>query len=132
MVANSAAALYNMAGQEVIRRSLLSQGAVQALVEPLNSTSTQVQVNTLRCLAALACDTETRTQVGIEVSTECSTCFVILTPFLSVLQLQYAGGLQPLVNLLRSNNKEVLQNACIAINVFASDEPTAVQIYQLG
>lgn len=81
MVANSAAALYNMAGQEVIRRSLLSQGAVQALVEPLSSTSTQVQVNTLRCLAALACDTETRTQVGIEVCTECSTCFVILTPF---------------------------------------------------
>lgn len=49
-----------------------------------------------------------------------------------VLQLQSAGGLQPLVNLLRSNDKEVLQNACIAIKTFASDEPTAAQIYQLG
>uniref|UniRef100_A0A674PD73 Armadillo repeat containing 3 n=1 Tax=Takifugu rubripes TaxID=31033 RepID=A0A674PD73_TAKRU len=91
IVANSAAALCNMAEQKVIRCSILSHGGIQALVEPLNSTK-----------------------------------------FLSVLQLQSAGGLQPLVNLLRSNDKEVLQNACIAIKTFASDEPTAAQIYQLG
>ncbi|XP_056869322.1 armadillo repeat-containing protein 3 isoform X1 [Takifugu flavidus] len=108
IVANSAAALCNMAEQKVIRCSILSHGGIQALVEPLNSTSTQVLVNTLHCLLALACETKTRTQ------------------------LQSAGGLQPLVNLLRSNDKEVLQNACIAIKTFASDEPTAAQIYQLG
>lgn len=64
-MANSAAALCNMAEQKVIRRSILSNGGIQALVEPLNSTSTQVLVNTLHCLVALACDTETRTQVSI-------------------------------------------------------------------
>lgn len=63
IVANSAAALCNMAEQKVIRCCIISHGGIKALVEPLNSTSTQVLVNTLHCLVALAC--ETRTQVGI-------------------------------------------------------------------
>lgn len=65
IVANSAAALCNMAEQKVIRCSILSHGGIQALVVPLNSTSKQVLVNSLHCLAALACETKTRTQVGI-------------------------------------------------------------------
>lgn len=65
IVANSAAALCNMAEQKVIRYSILSHGGIQALVEPLNSTSTQVLVNTLHCLVALACETKTQAQVGI-------------------------------------------------------------------
>lgn len=64
-VANSAAALGNMAAQEVIRCSILSRGAIQALVEPLKSTDTQVLVNTTQCLAVLACDTEARAEVGV-------------------------------------------------------------------
>ncbi|XP_044032814.1 armadillo repeat-containing protein 3 isoform X2 [Siniperca chuatsi] len=107
-VANSAATLGNMAGQEVIRCSILSHGAIQALVEPLKSTDTQVLVNTTKCLAVLACDTEARAE------------------------LQSAGGLQPLVNLLRSYYKEVLHNACMAINACASDEPTAVEMCKFG
>uniref|UniRef100_A0A671WA36 Armadillo repeat containing 3 n=1 Tax=Sparus aurata TaxID=8175 RepID=A0A671WA36_SPAAU len=103
-VANSAATLGNMAGQGVIRCSILLHGAMQALVEPLKSTNVQVLVNTTQCLAMLACDTE----------------------------LQTAGGLQPLVNLLRSYHKEVLHNACLAINVCASDEPTAVEMCRFG
>lgn len=47
-------------------------------------------------------------------------------------QLQSAGGLQPLVNLLRSYHKEVLHNACWAINVCASDEPIAVEMCKFG
>ncbi|XP_070842419.1 armadillo repeat-containing protein 3 [Chaetodon trifascialis] len=107
-VANSAATLANMAGQEVVRHSILSHGAIQALVEPLKSTNTQVLVNTTQCLAALACDTEARAE------------------------LQSAGGLQPLVNLLRSYHKEVLYNACLAINVCASDQPTTVEMCKFG
>ncbi|XP_073344887.1 armadillo repeat-containing protein 3 [Pagrus major] len=107
-VANSAATLGNMAGQGVIRCSILSHGAMQALVEPLKSTNAQVLVNTTQCLAMLACDTEAR------------------------VELQSAGGLQQLVNLLRSYHKEVLHNACLAINVCASDEPTAVEMCKFG
>uniref|UniRef100_A0A8P4GAU8 Armadillo repeat containing 3 n=1 Tax=Dicentrarchus labrax TaxID=13489 RepID=A0A8P4GAU8_DICLA len=107
-VANSAATLGIMAGQEVIRCSILSHGAVQALVEPLKSTNTQVLVNTTQCLAVLACDAEARAE------------------------LQSAGGLQPLVNLLHSYHKEVLHNVCLAISVCASNEPTAVEMCKFG
>ncbi|XP_065805040.1 armadillo repeat-containing protein 3 isoform X4 [Labrus bergylta] len=107
-VANSAATLGNMAGQEVIRCSILSHGAIQALVEPLKSTNTQVLVSTAHCLAELTCDTESRAQ------------------------LQSAGGLQPLINLLHSYHKEVLHNACMVINVCASDKSTAVEMCKLG
>lgn len=74
MVANSAATLGNMAGQEVIRCSILSHGAIQALVQPLKSTNTHVLVNTTQCLAMLACDMEARA----EVSVYCSKCLVFL------------------------------------------------------
>uniref|UniRef100_A0A8D3CH00 Armadillo repeat containing 3 n=1 Tax=Scophthalmus maximus TaxID=52904 RepID=A0A8D3CH00_SCOMX len=107
-VANAAAALCNMAGQEVIRCSILAHGVMQALVEPMKSTDTQVLVNATLCLAVLACDTEARAE------------------------LQSAGGLQPLVNLLRSYHNEVLQNACLAVNVCASDEPAAVEMCKFG
>ncbi|XP_062297753.1 armadillo repeat-containing protein 3 isoform X2 [Scomber scombrus] len=107
-VANAAATLGNMAGQEVIRCSILSYGAIQALVEPLKSTDTQVLVNTTLCLAVLACDTDARAE------------------------LQIAGGLHPLVNLLRSHHKEVLYNTCLAVNVCASDEPNAVEMCKYG
>lgn len=80
MVANSAAAICNMAGQEVIYRNLLSQGAIQALVKPLNSTNVQVLVNTLHCLEVLACDTETRAEVGV-YSMYCSQCFLTFIHF---------------------------------------------------
>ncbi|XP_049912513.1 armadillo repeat-containing protein 3 isoform X2 [Epinephelus moara] len=107
-VANSAATLGNMAGQEVIRCSILSRGAIQALVEPLKSTDTQVLVNATLCLVELACDTDARAE------------------------LQSAGGLEPLVNLLRTYHKELLHNACLAINVCASDMPTAVEMCKFG
>ncbi|XP_035509874.1 armadillo repeat-containing protein 3 isoform X2 [Morone saxatilis] len=107
-VANSAATLGIMAGQEVIRCSILSHGAVQALVEPLKSTNTQVLVNTTQCLAVLVCDAEARAE------------------------LQSAGGLQPLVNLLHSYHKEVLHNVCLAISVCASNEHTAVKMCKFG
>lgn len=47
-------------------------------------------------------------------------------------QLQSAGGLQPLVNLLHSHHKEVLQNVCLAISACATDEPTAVEMCRFG
>ncbi|XP_038582320.1 armadillo repeat-containing protein 3 isoform X1 [Micropterus salmoides] len=107
-VANSAATLGNLAGQEVIRCGILSHRAIQALVDTLKSTYTEVLVNATQCLAVLACDTEARAE------------------------LQSAGGLQPLVNLLRSYDKEVLHNACMAISACAIDEPTAVEMCKYG
>lgn len=70
-MANSAATLCNMAEHEIIRCSILSHGAIQALLEPLKSTVTQVLVNTARCLAVLASDEEARTEVGVYVTSEC-------------------------------------------------------------
>ncbi|XP_005912137.1 armadillo repeat-containing protein 3 isoform X4 [Haplochromis burtoni] len=93
IVANSAATLCNMAEHEIIRCSILSHGAIQALLEPLKSTVTQVLVNTARCLAVLASDEEARTE---------------------------------------SHSKEVLHIACLAVNVCASDEPTAVELCKFG
>lgn len=77
LVANSAAAICNMAGEEVIHRSLLSNRAIQALVKPLSSTDAQVLVNTLHCLEVLACDTEARAEVGGYV------LFKTLLPYIS-------------------------------------------------
>ena len=62
-VANSASTLCNMAGQEIIRSSLLSHGVIQALVEPLKSKDTQVLVSATLCVALLGCDEEARTEV---------------------------------------------------------------------
>nr|XP_040023743.1 LOW QUALITY PROTEIN: armadillo repeat-containing protein 3 [Gasterosteus aculeatus aculeatus] len=107
-VANSAATLGNMAGQEVVRCSVLSHGAIRALVENLKSTDTQVLVNATRCVAVLAHEKEARAE------------------------LLRAGGLQPLVNLLRTDQKEVLHNACLAINVCSSDLPAAVEMCKFG
>ncbi|KAM9333532.1 armadillo repeat-containing protein 3-like [Pholidichthys leucotaenia] len=107
-VANSAAILCNMAGQEIIRCSILSHGAIRALDEPLKSTNTEVLVNSTLCLSVLACDKEARSE------------------------LIRTGGLQPLVNLLHSCHKEVLHSACLAVNVCASDEPTAAEMCKFG
>ncbi|KAM9839683.1 armadillo repeat-containing protein 3 [Aulostomus maculatus] len=107
-VANAAATLSNMAGQEVIRCSILQHGVIQALVEPLKSTDTQVLISTTQCLAELACDADARTE------------------------LQRAAGLHLLVNLLRTDNKEVLKNACLAVSVCAQDELTAVEMCNFG
>ncbi|XP_008299591.1 armadillo repeat-containing protein 3 [Stegastes partitus] len=107
-VANSAAALCNMAEQKTIRSSILSHGVIRALVEPLKSSDTQVLVNTTLCLSVLACDEEARAE------------------------LQRAGGLQPLVNLLHSYHKELLHNVCLAVCVCASDEPIAVEMCKFG
>uniref|UniRef100_A0A7N6AGX4 Armadillo repeat containing 3 n=1 Tax=Anabas testudineus TaxID=64144 RepID=A0A7N6AGX4_ANATE len=108
MVANAAATLGNMARHEIICCSILSHGAIPALVEPLKSTDTQVLVNTTQCLTVLACDTEARAE------------------------LQRAGGLQPLVSLLQSYHKEVLSNTCFAVHVYACEESAAVEMCKHG
>ncbi|XP_019724964.1 armadillo repeat-containing protein 3 [Hippocampus comes] len=107
-VANAAAILYRIAGQEAVRYDLLSLGAIPALVEPLKSTDPQVLIHAALCICELASDADARTQ------------------------LQSAGGLEPLVTLLRSTNMEVLRTACMAISVCAKDEPTSVEMCKFG
>ncbi|XP_035981505.1 armadillo repeat-containing protein 3 isoform X2 [Fundulus heteroclitus] len=107
-VANSAAALCNMAEQEIIQSSILSHGGIEALVEPLRSNDAQVLINTTLCVAVLACDNEARAK------------------------FHKAGGLEPLVALLHSNDKEVLQNACFAVDVCAGETSCAVEMCRLG
>ncbi|XP_072313859.1 armadillo repeat-containing protein 3-like [Eucyclogobius newberryi] len=107
-VANSAATLSNMAGQEDIRYSILSQNVLPALVDSLKSKKSYVQSSTACCVASLACDTASRTE------------------------FQTAGGLPPLVNLLDSKYKDVQKMACLAVKACACDEPCAVEMCVLG
>uniref|UniRef100_A0A3B5LCI6 Armadillo repeat containing 3 n=1 Tax=Xiphophorus couchianus TaxID=32473 RepID=A0A3B5LCI6_9TELE len=105
-VASSAATLSNMAEQEIIKSSILLQEGIQALVEPLVSTDTQVLKYTAMCVAQLACGNTEREKVS--------------------------GGLEPLVNLLYSNDKEVLKHACFAVYACAGDTSCAVKMCRLG
>uniref|UniRef100_A0A8C6SCH0 Armadillo repeat containing 3 n=1 Tax=Neogobius melanostomus TaxID=47308 RepID=A0A8C6SCH0_9GOBI len=107
-VACSAATLSNMAVQDDIRYSILFQNALPALVEPLKSTDTKVQISTAVCVGVLACDTASRTE------------------------FKNAGGLPPLVNLLDSKYKEVQKTACLAVEACACDEHSAVEMCVLG
>ncbi|XP_068160683.1 armadillo repeat-containing protein 3 [Antennarius striatus] len=107
-VANSAAILGEMAGQDVVLNSILSNGVIQALMETLDSVDTKVLVNTMQCLAVMASDEDAREEI------------------------RNAGGLQPLVNLLHSDDEDVLDNACLVIKACASDKPTTLEICKLG
>ncbi|KAJ8010803.1 hypothetical protein DPEC_G00078930 [Dallia pectoralis] len=106
--AHAAAVLTNMAEQEVLRSSILSHGAMAALLEPLQSADVHTLVRATQVLSVLACDAEGRAD------------------------LRNAGGLVPLVKLLRTNHKDVRLSACWAVSVCANDEPTAVEMCKLG
>ncbi|XP_019353280.1 armadillo repeat-containing protein 3 isoform X5 [Alligator mississippiensis] len=107
-VANAAIVLTNMATQEPLRLSIQSHSIMNAIVEPLQSTNSQVQSKAVLTVAAFGCDADARTE------------------------LRNAGGLEPLVKLLHSRNEEVRRNACWAAVVCASDELTAVELCRLG
>lgn len=66
-VASSAATLSNMAEQENIKSSILSLESIQALVEPLKSTDTQVLISSALCVAQLACGNTEREKVCLMI-----------------------------------------------------------------
>ncbi|XP_072544871.1 armadillo repeat-containing protein 3 isoform X2 [Salminus brasiliensis] len=105
---HAAAVLTNMASQEALRSSILTHRAIQALLKPLQSTDKHTLISATQAVAALTCDAEGRAE------------------------LRDAGGLPPLVNLLKSNDIEICRNACWAVSVCANDEPTATEMCKLG
>ncbi|NWX98513.1 ARMC3 protein, partial [Nothoprocta ornata] len=107
-VASAAAVLTNMAAQEPLRLGALGLGTMGALAGGLRAASSQVQSRAALAVAAFGCDAEARAQ------------------------LRNANGLGPLIELLRSRNEEVRRNACWAVMVCASDEPTAIELCRLG
>uniref|UniRef100_A0A667G187 Armadillo repeat containing 3 n=1 Tax=Lynx canadensis TaxID=61383 RepID=A0A667G187_LYNCA len=74
----------------------------------LRSANTVVQSKAALTVAATACDVEARTE------------------------LRNSGGLEPLVELLRSKHDEVRRHASWAVTVCANDELTAVELCKLG
>lgn len=62
-VVHAAAVLINMGSQEVLRSSILSHGAMQALLKPLHSNDKPTLISATQAVAALACDAEGRTEV---------------------------------------------------------------------
>uniref|UniRef100_A0A3Q2XW33 Armadillo repeat containing 3 n=1 Tax=Hippocampus comes TaxID=109280 RepID=A0A3Q2XW33_HIPCM len=67
-MANAAAILYRIAGQEAVRYDLLSLGAIPALVEPLKSTDPQVLIHAALCICELASDR------NADVRLKCRSC----------------------------------------------------------
>ncbi|KAL6462900.1 hypothetical protein MHYP_G00293220 [Metynnis hypsauchen] len=107
-VVHAASVLTNMASQEALRCNIITHCAMKALLEPLQSTDNHTLISATQALAALACDADGRAE------------------------LRNAGGLLPLVKLLKSNNTEIRRNACWAVSVCANDEPTATEMCKLG
>uniref|UniRef100_A0A8C4LJX3 Armadillo repeat containing 3 n=1 Tax=Equus asinus asinus TaxID=83772 RepID=A0A8C4LJX3_EQUAS len=107
-VANAATVLTNMAMQEPLRVNIQSHDIMHALIGPLHSANTVVQSKAALTVAATACDAEARTE------------------------LINAGGLEPLVELLRSKNDEVRKNASWAVMVCANEELMAFELCKLG
>ncbi|XP_060717598.1 armadillo repeat-containing protein 3 [Tachysurus vachellii] len=107
-VVHATAVLINMASQDVIRSRIISHGAIQALLKPLNSTDKPTLTNVTQAVAALTCDAEGRAE------------------------LRSVGALPQLVNLLTSKDPDIRRNACWAVTVCANDEPTATEMCRLG
>ncbi|XP_008586155.1 PREDICTED: armadillo repeat-containing protein 3 [Galeopterus variegatus] len=107
-IANAATVLTNMAMQEPLRVSIQGHDIMHAIISPLCSANTVVQSKAALAVAATACDVEARTE------------------------FRNSGGLEPLVELLRSKNDEVRRHASWAIVVCASDELMAVELCRLG
>ncbi|XP_018419688.1 PREDICTED: armadillo repeat-containing protein 3 [Nanorana parkeri] len=108
VVTNACMVLINMAAQESLRPILQAQGVMNALVEPLQSSSNLVQSKAVLTVAAVGCDAEARAE------------------------FRNAGGLTHLVKLLSSNYDDVRRNAYWAVAVCANEELTAAELYRLG
>ncbi|KAI5935363.1 Armadillo repeat-containing protein 3 [Manis javanica] len=107
-IVNAATVLMNMAMQEPLRGNIQSHDIIHALINPLHSANTVVQSKAALTVAAIMCDAEARRK------------------------LRNSGGLEPLVELLRSKNIEVRRHVSWAVMVCAGDEPTAVELCRLG
>ncbi|XP_036364292.1 armadillo repeat-containing protein 3-like isoform X1 [Octopus sinensis] len=108
-VSNAAAVLTNLALHESLRQDVKQKGVVSALVKALrfvNNKATQSQV--LLALANYASSPLSRDE------------------------LRNANGIEPVVKLLKSEDKDVVKNAAWAIYVSAADEATAHEICICG
>ncbi|XP_066534229.1 armadillo repeat-containing protein 3 isoform X2 [Hoplias malabaricus] len=105
---HAASVLTNLASQEALRHSIITCGAAQALMQPLQSPDKNTLISSTQTVAALACDADGRGE------------------------LRNAGVLPPLVKLLKSNDVEIRRSACWAITVCANDEPTTTEVCKLG
>ncbi|XP_072269570.1 armadillo repeat-containing protein 3 [Pyxicephalus adspersus] len=108
VVTNACTVLINMAAQESLRLIIQAQGVMNALVEPLQSSSNLVLSKAALTVAAVGCDADAR------------------------VEFRNAGGLPLLVKLLHSEYDEIRRNACWAITVCANEELTAAELYGLG
>ncbi|KAK1345562.1 hypothetical protein QTO34_008021 [Cnephaeus nilssonii] len=103
-VANAATVLTNMAMQEALRVSIQTRDIMHALIGPLHSANMVVQS---KGRSHHRCD--------------CVRCGG-----------PGRGGLEPLIELLRSKNDEVRRHASWAVMVCASDELMASELCRLG
>ncbi|XP_074650808.1 armadillo repeat-containing protein 3-like [Tubulanus polymorphus] len=108
VVANAACVLTNMSVDEQMRAEIQRLGVVSAVILPLKSQSYIVQSKAALAVAAFASDANARQDFGL------------------------SNGLEPLCELLKSNNDEVRRSASWAITVIAVDEPTASELSKLG
>lgn len=67
-VVHAAAVLNSMASQEVLRSSIVSHGAMQALLKPLHATDKPTLISATQAVAALSCDADGRAEVCLYYS----------------------------------------------------------------
>ncbi|XP_064636368.1 armadillo repeat-containing protein 3-like isoform X2 [Lineus longissimus] len=108
IVANAACVLTNLALDEVMRSEVQRLGIINALIGPLKSESCTIQSKAALATAAFVSDADAREEFRL------------------------ANGIEPLTELLKSNNDEVRRSASWAITVVCVDEPTALELSKLG
>ncbi|XP_078488851.1 armadillo repeat-containing protein 3 isoform X5 [Ciona intestinalis] len=108
VVINSAACLVNMAQDITIRNDIFKRGIVASLTEPLKSKSPRVQSKIAQAVSTFMAGAEARSEI-----------------------CQH-GGLEPLVQLLKSGDADVRRNASCALLMCCADPPTAAAISKLG
>nr|XP_018668998.1 armadillo repeat-containing protein 3 isoform X5 [Ciona intestinalis] len=108
VVINSAACLINMAQDLTIRNDIFKRGIVASLTEPLKSKSPRVQSKIAQAVSTFVTGAEARSEI-----------------------CQH-GGLEPLVQLVKSGDADVRRNASCALLLCCADPPTAAAISKLG
>ncbi|CAK8674645.1 unnamed protein product [Clavelina lepadiformis] len=108
IVVNAAACLINMSQDVVIRTDIFKKGIIASLTEPLKSSSPRVQSKIAQTVAAYVIGADSRAEMRAH------------------------GGLEPLIQLLLSNDNEVRRNASWAVLACSADPPTAAAIAKLG
>uniref|UniRef100_A0A8C5D117 Outer dynein arm docking complex subunit 2 n=1 Tax=Gadus morhua TaxID=8049 RepID=A0A8C5D117_GADMO len=151
VLVNVVGALGECAQGAANRVTIRKSGGIQPLVNLLTGTNQALLVNVTRAVGACAADLDTMAIIdkldgvrllwsllknpGVEVqaSAAWAICPCIQnTKYAGEMVRSFVGGMELIVNLLKSTNKEVLASACAAITKIAIDKENLAVITDYG